>query len=298
MSGSLSGLSLRDLEYVGAVARHGHFGRAAEACGVSQPALSGQVRKLERYLGFALFERRAAGTRLTENGAEFARRAADLVTAARDLLSLASLSREVDVNAGPFRLGVIPTLGPYLFPHAIGPVRAALPALRLLFTEARTADLSRLLREGELDAALVCTPPSDPALERFDLFIEPLLLMHAPDMPSDWPPAPGLLLTLDDGHCLRDQVLAACGLSPSPGGRHATGLELLHHMVAAGEGVSLIPALAAHRLRDAGGLVAFSAPGGEAVARDVMLVARRSHPKRGLIGRLAGVFRGLELPLG
>lgn len=121
--------------------------------------------------------------------------------------------------------------------------------------------------------------------------------MHAPDMPSDWPPAPGLLLTLDDGHCPRDQMLAACGLSASPGERHATGLELLHHMVAAGEGLSLIPALAAHRLRDAGGLVAFRARGGEAVARDVMLAARRSHPKRGLIERLAGVFRGLELPL-
>ena len=126
-SGNLSSLLLRDLEYVGAAARHGHFGRAVKACSVSQPALSGQMHKLERYLGFALFERRAAGIRLTETGAEFARRATDLVTVARGLLSLASLSREVDVNAGPFRLGMIPTMGPYLFPHAFGLVRAELP---------------------------------------------------------------------------------------------------------------------------------------------------------------------------
>ncbi|MBC7799221.1 MAG: LysR family transcriptional regulator, partial [Gemmatimonadaceae bacterium] len=189
MTPSLSGLSLRDLEYVSAVAAHLHFGRAAAACGVSQPALSAQVLKLERYLGFALFERMPSGTRLTEDGAEFARRASALVVAARDLLSC-----RVDARGGAFRLGAIPTLGPYLLPLAIRPVRAAFPALRLLFTEARTAALSAMLRDGELDAILVCTPSDDRALVQHALFTEPLLLMHPPGVAPVWPPTPGQML--------------------------------------------------------------------------------------------------------
>lgn len=294
MTISLSGLSLRDLEYVTAVARHLHFGRAAEACGVSQPALSAQVRKLERYLGFPLFERMPSGTRITDAGAEFAIRAAALVTAARDLLAV---SAGAHMQAGPFRLGAIPTLGPYLLPHAIRPIRAAMPDLRLLFTEARTAELMLMLRDGALDAVLVCTPPLDPALEQHTLFTEPLSLMHPSDTPADWPPSPDRLLTLEDGHCLRDHVTAACGVSFASADRHATGLEMLHQMVAAGEGVSFVPALAAIRLGCADGLVRYSRPGVEPIARDVLLLARRSSPRRLLITALVQAFRNLDLPL-
>ena len=293
MSLNLSGLSLRDLEYVTAVARHLHFGRAAETCGVSQPALSAQVRKLERYLGFPLFERMPSGTRLTDAGAEFAARAAALVTAARDLLAASAGAGQV----GPFRLGAIPTLGPYLLPHAIRPIRAALPDLRLLFTEARSAELMLMLRDGALDAVLVCTPPSDPALEQHSLFTEPLLLMHPSDTAPHWPPAPDGLLTLEDGHCLRDHVTAACGVSFANANRHATGLEMLHQMVATGEGVSFVPALAALRLGCADGLVAYSRPGADPIARDVLLVSRRSNPRRALIAALVAAFRRLDLPL-
>ena len=294
MTVSLAALSLRDLEYVTAVARHLHFGRAAEACGVSQPALSAQVRKLERYLGFPLFERMPSGTRTTDAGAEFAARAAELVTAARDLLAV---STGAHMQAGPFRLGAIPTLGPYLLPHAIRPIRAAMPELRLLFTEARTAELMLMLRDGELDAVLVCTPPSDPALEQHTLFTEPLLLMHPSDTVAGWPPAPERLLTLEDGHCLRDHVTAVCGVSFSHADRHATGLEMLHQMVATGEGVSFVPALAAIRLGCADGLVRYSRPGAEPIARDVLLVARRTNPRRALIAALVQAFRQLDLPL-
>ena len=294
MINSLAALSLRDLEYVTAVARHRHFGRAAEACGVSQPALSAQVRKLERYLGFPLFERTPSGTRITDAGAEFASRAAELVTAARDLLAV---STRAHMQAGPFRLGAIPTLGPYLLPHAIRPLRSAMPDLRLLFTEARTAELMLLLRDGALDAVLVCTPPSDPALEQHTLFTEPLLLMHPSDTAADWPPAPDRLLTLEDGHCLRDHVTAACGVSFARADRHATGLEMLHQMVATGEGVSFIPALAAIRLGCADGLVQYSRPGNEPISREVLLVARRTNPRRTLIAALVQAFRILDLPL-
>ena len=293
MSGALAGLSFRDLEYVAAVAQHLHFGRAAKACGVSQPALSAQVLKLERYLGFALFERMSTGTRLTDDGVEFARRAVDLVAAARDLLAMPCANG----SAGTCRLGAIPTLGPFLFAHAIRPIRVAFPGLRLLFTEARTVELICMLREGALDAILVCTPPIEAGFEQHELFTEPLLLMHQSEMPPTWPPVRGLLLTLDDEHCLRSQVLLACGITPGRLDRHATGLHLLHQMVAAGEGVSLVPALAAARLGDAGGMVAFSPPGLEPIARDVLLLARRSHPRRSLIAELADVFRKLNLPL-
>lgn len=291
---SLSGLSLRDLEYVTAVARHLHFGRAADACGVSQPALSAQVRKLERYLGFALFERMPSGTRVTQPGADFIGGAAELLTVARDLLAS---STGANTRTGPFRLGTLPTLGPYLLPHAIRPIRLAFPQLRLLFTEARTAELMLMLREGDLDAVLVCTPPADPALEQHFLFTEPLLLMHPPDIRPDLPLPPELLLTLEDGHCLRDQIIAACGISFANADRHASGLELLHQMVAAGEGVSFVPALAAIRLGEAEGLVVYSLPGSNAIARDILLVTRRGHPRQLLIAELVGVFRALDLPL-
>lgn len=178
---------------------------------------------------------------------------------------------------------------------AIRPIRAAFPALRLLFTEARTTELARMLREGELDAVLVCTRPADPTLEIHELFTEPLLLMHAPGVATNWPPPPGAMLMLDDGHCLRDHVLAACGGLSACSDRHGTGLELLHHMVAAGEGVSLVPALAAARLGTANGLVVFSRPAPVPIDRDMLLLSRRSHPRRGLLAELAGAFRGLDL---
>ena len=293
MTSSLAGISLRDLEYVVAVARHLHFGRAAEECGVSQPALSGQIRKLERYLEFDLFERLPSGTRLTAEGAEFSRRSAELVVAARDLLLTA---RTVETGRGPFWIGIIPTLGPYLLPHAMRRIRATLPDMRLSLAEGRTDDLTRMLRDGELDVALVCTEPPDAALEAHHLFVEPLVLMHPAVAPAEWPPSG--MLTLDDGHCLRDQALAACGLHRhGRTDRHATGLELLHQMVAAGEGSSLVPALAAHRLGSAEGLVSYSAPGQQPISRDIFLLARRSHPRQGLVGRLVDVFRTLVLPL-
>ena len=216
------------------------------------------------------------------------------MTAARDLLAVSAAAHP---QAGPFRLGAIPTLGPYLLPHAIRPIRAAMPDLRLLFTEARTAELMLMLRDGALDAVLVCTPPSDPALEQHTLFTEPLLLMHPSDTAAGWPPAPDRLLTLEDGHCLRDHVTAACGVSFASADRHATGLEMLHQMVATGEGVSFVPALAALRLGCADGLVRYSRPGAEPIARDVLLVARRTNPRGTLVAALVQAFRQLDLPL-
>jgi len=288
-SRSLAGLSLRDLEYVASVAKHRHFGRAAAACGVSQPALSAQIRKLEAWLGFAIFERLPGKVILTAAGDNFAQRAADLVAAARDLL--AGAGEGAATLSGPFRLGAIPTLGPYLLPYLLRPIRETYPKLRLLLTETRTDDLIAALRSGGVDAALVCTPAPDPSLSACLLFHEPMLIAHPANEAPEWPPKPGRLLLLEDGHCLRDQVLAACAPVPAPQTRHATGLEILRHMVAAGEGVSLMPVLAAETAGPLEGLVRYSVPTQGEIGRDVLLMVRRHDPRAVLLAGLADLFR-------
>lgn len=288
---SLAGLSLRDLEYILAVAEHRHFGRAAEASGVSQPALSAQIRKLEGLLGTAVFERLPGRVLVTPRGEAVLARAAVVVREARALL-LAARAEEAPL-AGAFRLGAIPTLGPYLLPHVLRPLRDAFPAMRPVLSEARTAELRDALKTGALDAALCCAGPPDQALRALPLFLEPFLLMHPPGRrPAGGAalPAEGELLLLEEGHCLRDQTLAACGIGAPPSLRHATGLELLRHMVAAGEGCSLMPALAAAALGPVKGLVEY-APLPDGVGREVVLLVRGSDPRSSALEALAAVLR-------
>jgi LysR family hydrogen peroxide-inducible transcriptional activator len=284
---SLAGLSLRDLEYLLAVAEHRHFGRAAEQCGVSQPALSAQLRKLEGLLGTPVFERLPGRVLVTPRGEILLAHAAAVVQAARALL-LAARAEEAPL-AGPFRLGAIPTLGPYLLPHLLRPMREAFPAMRPVLSEARTAELRAALRSGALDAALCCSGSADATLRAVPLFTEPFLLMHAPGRAPSIPEAEELLL-LEEGHCLRDQTLAACGVDTPRGARHATGLEMLRHMVAAGEGVSLMPALAAAALGPVGGLVAYT-PLPQGIGRDVVLLVRASDPRAAALDSLAALIR-------
>ncbi|MCR0980516.1 LysR substrate-binding domain-containing protein [Roseomonas populi] len=289
---SLAGLSLRDLEYLLAVADHRHFGRAAESCGVSQPALSAQIRKLEGLLGLSVFERLPGRVLVTARGEVVLARAAVVVREARALL-LAARAEEAPL-AGPFRLGAIPTLGPYLLPRVLRPLREAFPATRPVLSEVRTAELRESLKAGLLDAALCCAGPPDPALRALPLFLEPFLLMQPPGWASGAPsgmPEEGELLLLEEGHCLRDQALAACGIGTPPGARHATGLEMLRHMVAAGEGASLMPAMAAAALGPMEGLVEY-APLPAGVGREVVLLVRASDPRTEVLDELAGVIRG------
>ncbi|MBP0445247.1 LysR family transcriptional regulator [Roseomonas sp. SSH11] len=288
---SLAGLSLRDLEYLLAVAEHRHFGRAAERCGVSQPALSAQIRKLEGLLGVAVFERLPGRVLVTPRGEMLLERAAVVVREAKALLLLART--EETPLSGPFRLGAIPTLGPYLLPHLLRPMREGFPAMRAVLSEARTAELRDSLKSGSLDAALCCAGPADAGLRAVPLFTEAFLLIHPPGAVPRVPEAlmdPGELLLLEEGHCLRDQALAACGIAQPPGTRHATGLEILRHMVAAGEGVSLMPAIAAEALGPVSGLVTYSPLPGE-VGRDVVLLLRASDPREAALDSLANIFR-------
>jgi LysR family hydrogen peroxide-inducible transcriptional activator len=293
---SLAGLSLRDLEYLLAVAEHRHFGRAAERCAVSQPALSAQIRKLESLLGTPVFERLPGRVLVTSRGEVVLEHARTVVREAQALLLAAR--EDGPLLAGPFRLGAIPTLGPYLLPHLLRPLRDSFPAMRPILTEARTFELQEGLKSGALDAVLCCTEAADPSLNAMPLFFEPFLMMHPPGRAPAWPvtaPAGGEILLLEEGHCLRDQALAACGPTAPRGARHATGLEMLRHMVGAGEGCSLMPALAAAALGPIEGVVTYSPMDAE-MGREVALLTRASDPRTAGRDALAALLRQVLPP--
>ncbi len=293
MSTSLSGLSLRDLEYVEAVAELKHFGRAAERCHVSQPALSEQVRKLEAHLGVAIFERSSRRVAVTPQGAALLVHVERILAEARHLLSF---SRQGQGLCGVLNLGAIETLGPYYLPALLQLLRRELPAVSLRLTEARTATLAERLRHGALDVVLTAGVPDAAGLVQMPLFFEPFILAvppgHAlgtlPRIRLDALPLDGLLL-LEDGHCLRDQALALCG-STNAATRHATSLETLWHMIGAGEGFSLLPALAIKSRPDLAALVTCRPLNETQAGRVVSLVWRQSDPREGQFRALASML--------
>jgi LysR family hydrogen peroxide-inducible transcriptional activator len=294
---SVGALSLRDLEYVVAVAQHEHFGRAALACGVSQPALSAQIRKVEEVLGGALFERNRRRVLVTPFGFEAAAQARVVLAEAQKLFDAAAGRREL--LSGAFALGVIATLGPYLMPHVLGPLRRRFPRLDLHLREGLTDALLEQLKTGALDAVLCAAPVTDPALASEPLFREPFVLA----LPAQHPLArkPGVaardlradqMLLLEEGHCLREQALDVC---PRGHGRgrarlQATGLETLRHMVASGAGYSLIPALAAGP-GPLGRLIRYRRLAAPVPGRTIVVVWRRHMPRAADVGALAVVVR-------
>jgi LysR family hydrogen peroxide-inducible transcriptional activator len=285
-------MNLRDLRYLLAVAEHGHFGRAAEACGVSQPTLSVQLRKLEEALGVQLFERGGRAVVPTAACAALLGHARAAVAAADAVLALARDLR--DPLAGSFRLGVIPTLAPYLLPLVFAPLRQALPDLAIEPWEEQTAALLERLRTRSLDAALLATTPEGPDLVGTPLFEEPFLAALPPEhglaaqaVVSEADLAPDILV-LADGHCLRDQALEACGRRGTPGDSlRAASLSTLLRMVAAGYGTTLVPALAAGSAQDAGLVVR---PLAARAGRTIQLAARRGYPRRAALEAVGRVI--------
>lgn len=258
-------MNTRDLRYVLAVAHHGHFGRAAAACGVSQPTLSVQVRKLETLLGLTLFDRTSRGVAPTPGCTQILPHARAAVAEADAITALARARQ--DPLSGRFRLGIIPTLAPFLLPLVFAPLREALPALEIEPWEDQTDALLARLRTHELDAALIATIPGGPDLTSTPLFDEPFLAALPPDHPLVEKPVVTEaelardILVMSDGHCLRDQALAACGASGAMegalggalgGALRAASLSTLLNMVAAGYGTTLVPALASGAAQDAG----------------------------------------------
>ncbi|HWB52487.1 MAG TPA: LysR substrate-binding domain-containing protein [Stellaceae bacterium] len=247
----LAGISFRDLEYVVAVAEHQHFGRAAQACTVSQPTLSGQIRKLEDYLQVEIFERGSRQVRPTRRGAEIVAQARTVLAEGRRLCALAA--RTDAPLTGALRLGAIATLGPYLFPHLLRPLTAAFPQLRLVISEGLTRELTALLLAGRIDALLAATPVAGAGIAQIPLFFEPFVVTlpadHAlcdTDTLTPGHLAGDDLILLQDGHCLRDQALEIC---PDPARTaaaaelQASSIETLRHMIASGIGYSLLPTL-------------------------------------------------------
>ena len=285
-------MNLRDLRYLVAVAEHEHFGRAARACGISQPTLSVQVRKLEELLGVALFERTSKAVAPTAACARLIGHARAAVAEAEAMLAVARDMR--DPLAGQFRLGIIPTLAPYLLPLVFAPLRAALPALEVEPWEDQTSALLERLRAHELDAALLATEVDGPDLASLELFAEPFLAALPPDHPlagraevAEADLARDILV-LADGHCLRDQTLAACGHNGALGGAlRASSLSTLLNMVAAGYGTTLIPGLAAGGAQDAGIVLRkLATPAG----RTVRIAWRAHYPRRAAVQAVGEVI--------
>lgn len=238
----------KQLRYFDALARHGHFGRAAEACAISQPALSMQIKELEETLGGVLLERGARHVGLTQFGEEVARRVRDILRSVDELGDFARASR--DRLAGRLRVGMIPTIAPYLLPAVIGTLTRMHPELEIHVRETVTPKLIQELAEGRLDTAIVALPVSEPSLTEIALFAEDFLLVRpAEDEGTPVPSSKRLremrLLLLEEGHCFRDQALSFCNMQSSPREvLDASSLSTLVQMVSAGIGVTLIPEMA------------------------------------------------------
>jgi LysR family hydrogen peroxide-inducible transcriptional activator len=294
-------MNLRDLKYLLALADHKHFGRAAAACFVSQPTLSTQIRKLEEELGVSLVERAPRKVMLTPAGRDAAERARRIVAEVEQMKEAARRSQ--DPEAGTVRLGIFPTLGPYLLPHVIPRIRERFPNLELLLVEEKSDVLLSRLHEGKLDAALLALPVHDDQLHSEFLFEEPFLLAVPENHPLAKLDSLSLgelsnhkLLLLEDGHCLREQALEVCRLSGAneKSEFRATSLETLRQMVAANVGITLLPTLAIKppvaRSQNIH-LLGFS---DSHPSRQIAMLWRRSSAMAGFLLELSKVFS--ELP--
>jgi LysR family transcriptional regulator, hydrogen peroxide-inducible genes activator len=277
-------ISLRQLRYFASLARHRHFGRAADDCAVTQPALSMQIRDLEREIGAELVERRPGEVAFTATGIEVAQRAERILAAARDLVDFA---RHREILSGPLKLGIIPTLAPYLLPRLLPRLQHAYPSLRLDVRETQTAALIGELVAGDLDCVLIALPIEHADLETIALFEDRFLLAAPADEPM---PGRALkaedvdrrrLILLEEGHCLRDQALAFCATKrrDSAAALGSTSLTTVMQMVANGYGVTLVPEIAAEvEVRDERvALKRFAAP---EPGRTIGLAWRKTTPRR------------------
>lgn len=276
------GLTLKHLRYFDALARHTHFGRAADSCGISQPALSVQIKELEAMLGHALVERSARQVVLTGLGEAFLARARKILVEVGELNDLA---RSVTGPfAGRLRLGIIPTVAPYLLPQLMAALAARMPALELFPRESVTRTLISDLLDSQLDAAIVALPISEPALHEYPLLREDFVLVR-PVNEADKPvPSPQMLhemrlLLLEEGHCFRDQALSFCNVSTLRPRylMEGSSLSTLVQMVGAGMGLTLIPEMALPlETRIAEVSVARFPPPGP--ARTIGMVWRKTNP--------------------
>lgn len=295
----MNNLTIRQLRYFETLSRHRHFGRAAEASAISQPALSMQIKELEASLGAPLFERGPRHVRLTALGEVFATRVRDIL---RNLDELEDLARAATgALSGRFRLGVIPTIAPYLLPKVIAILTKDYPDLDLYLRETQTQTLISELTEGRLDAAIVALPVSEPRLEEVDLFSEHFVLIR-PEADADLP-VPSAeklremrLLLLEEGHCFRDQALAFCNLQTALPHEMLEGSSLatLVQMVGAGIGVTLVPEMALP-VETGAARVSVSRFSSPEPSRRIGLIWRKSSPMAGQLDLIAKAVQDAHL---
>ncbi|HTU54117.1 MAG TPA: LysR substrate-binding domain-containing protein [Acetobacteraceae bacterium] len=291
-------MTLQDLRYLVALADHGHFGRAAAACHISQPTLSTQIRKLERFLGASLFERASKALTPTPLGADVIARARQVIAEADAIV--AATQHAGEPLAGPLALGIIPTLAPYMLGWLIPALAERYPKLRLAVHEDVTARLLALLANHQLDAALLALPLTEPGLESLALFDEPFWLaapathrLASRNSVSEEDLKGERLLLLAEGHCLRDQALALCGAAAAEPRKDlpdlsAASLETVRQMAAIGIGCTLLPAMAVGERREPGLALRPLGPG---LSRRIGLAWRRTYPYKPALRLLARLIR-------
>ncbi len=288
-------LTLKHFRYFDALARFGHFGRAAEACSISQPALSVQIKELEGMLGSPLVERTSRQIRLTSLGEEFLERARKVLNEVDEMAELAR--KPHGPLTGRLRMGIIPTVAPYLLPEIIRHLSVSLPDLDLRPRESVTEALLEDLLQARLDVVIAALPVSEPRLREFALFHEDFVLIR-PSSESDLPvPAPEKLqemklLLLEEGHCFRDQALSFCNIRPSDPSlvMEGSSMATLVQMVDAGLGLTLIPEMAVP-LETKGTSVAISRFESRKPKRTVGMIWRKTNPLEDQLMDLGAAFR-------
>lgn len=292
-------MTLRDLEYFIALAETRHFGQAAERCHVTQPTLSMQIAKLEQELGTPLFERGKRRVGLTAAGRQILARAGSVLDGVQEIRELAR-GATADLT-GPFYLGVIPTVGPYLLPHLLPELKAIYPNVKLYLREDFTRNLVDQLQQSTLDAAILSPPLDAPDLEHTVFFREELVA----GLPLEHPLARRKsvsveelardpILLLEEGNCMRDQVLDVCrGSRPAdPEGYRASSIESLRQMVSAGMGCTFLPRLSTIGPFAVASPIAIRPIRPTAPRRDIALVFRRTYPRAAGLRELAAALRG------
>ena len=302
-------MTLTELKYIVAVARAKHFGHAAESCFVAQPTLSVAIKKLEDELGVTLFERGGSEVSVTPVGAQIVAQAERVLEQTAAIKELAKQNK--DPLAGPLRLGVIYTIGPYLLPPLVKNLIDNVPQMPLVLQENFTVKLLELLRQGELDAAIMALPLPDHGMLMQTLYDEPFVVA----MPKTHPWAKRKEIAADDlkaetmlllgsGHCFRDQVLEVCpemARFSSPGNGmqrtfEGSSLETIRHMVASGIGLTVLPRASVRDMEDPNGLLTFVPFSHPAPSRRVVIVWRKSFTRRAAIDAIVNAVAECDLP--
>ena len=302
-------MTLTELKYIVAVARAKHFGRAAEDCYVAQPTLSVAIRKLEEELGVVLFERGGAEISVTPLGAQIIAQAERVLEQTAAIKELAQQNK--DPLVGPLRLGVIYTIGPYLLPPLVKAMIANLPQLPLVLQENFTVRLLEMLRQGELDAAIMALPLPEHGMALQELYDEPFVVA----MPAGhaWAARTAItaadlkketMLLLGNGHCFRDQVLEVCPemarFSTPDNGMQRTfegsSLETIRHMVASGIGLTVLPRAAVPDMQASDGLLRYRPFEEPAPQRRVVIVWRKSFTRKAAIDAICAAIANCQLP--